>query len=83
MMVDEITYVSERGEAYVRVDMETDEVVDVYWYKKDVDGCPWFDEIAHKTGDNPLFVHAVDPKAAFRVIDRHMQCSEESTPWQS
>jgi hypothetical protein len=73
-MVDEITYVSERGEAYVRIDMETNEVVEVYWDRCSTSDCPWLEDIAHKSGLNPLFVHAVDPKAAFRVIDQHMQC---------
>jgi hypothetical protein len=74
MPVQEITFVGQRIEVYVRIDTDTKDVLDVYWGRK----CSFrYDnrkeggrEVKHKDGRNPLFVHAVNPQKAFDVAYR-------------
>jgi hypothetical protein len=79
--VIEVTFVGENIEVYANIN-EDGKAIDVYWNRdkrrlfltnnNDKDSS----EVPYRQGQNPLFVHAVDPEEAFRIARRDFNLTE-------
>lgn len=67
MSVAEYTFSDEKIEVYVRIDVDTKKVVDVYWHVDSIFADKNGKGVESQEGKNSLFVHAVDSQKAFEI----------------